>query len=135
MPRFSVYAWIKGGNPGQQVISQIDGNGIGVSWFCAETTTGKLMTGLCEPGRDGRPLVSEFVITDGDWHRIGFVWDGTYRSLYVDGAKVTTDTDPRPGLVGAGGGLHVGAAKDLDPTRFFVGLIDDVRVYDRAVMP
>jgi hypothetical protein len=97
--------------------------------------TGKLMTGLCQPGRDGRPLVSESVITDGHWHRIGFVWNGMYRSLYVDGTKVATDIDPRPGLVGATGGLHVGAAKDLDATRYFVGVIDDIRVYDRAVIP
>ncbi|MBN2272012.1 MAG: hypothetical protein JXN61_15465 [Sedimentisphaerales bacterium] len=132
---FSVYAWIKGGEPGQQVVSQTDGEGIGVSWLCAETSTGTLMTGLHEPGRGGRPLVSEFVITDGDWHRIGFVWDGTYRSLYVDGTKVKTDTAARPGLVGSTGGLHIGAAKDLDPNCFFAGLTDDVRVYDRAVTP
>ncbi|MFQ5800074.1 MAG: MBL fold metallo-hydrolase, partial [Bacteroidota bacterium] len=84
--KFSVFAWIKGDTPGQVVISQIDG----ANWLLADPAEGKLMTSLSPPA--GRfvppPLVSEFVITDGDWHRIGFVWDGSYRTLYVDGAEV-----------------------------------------------
>ena len=32
------------------------------------------------------------VITDGAWHRIGFVWDGFNRSLYVDDILVAEDT-------------------------------------------
>jgi len=36
------------------------------------------------------------------------------------------------GGVGSHGGLYVGASKDLDPAGFFSGLIDDVRIYNRA---
>jgi len=38
-------------------------------------------------------------------------------------------------LKSASGGLYIGAGKALDAASFFSGLIDDVRVYDRAVMP
>jgi hypothetical protein len=31
-----------------------------------------------------KPLVAESVIADSQWHHIGFVWDGSYRFLYVD---------------------------------------------------
>jgi hypothetical protein len=33
------------------------------------------------------------------------------------------------------GGLHIGAAENLAPGTFFTGLIDDVRIYNRAVKP
>jgi hypothetical protein len=33
------------------------------------------------------------------------------------------------------GTLNIGAAEDLAPARFFSGLIDDVRIYNRAVRP
>jgi sialidase-1 len=80
-------------------------------------------------------LKSESVITDGQWHNIGFVWDGAYRSLYVDGVEVAKDTAAQKPLKYATGGLHIGAGKTLDAAAFFSGLIDDVRIYDRAVTP
>jgi hypothetical protein len=41
------------------------------------------MTDLKESGRSGKALLSETMITDGNWHRVGLVWDGIYRVLYV----------------------------------------------------
>lgn len=32
-------------------------------------------------------------------------------------------------------GLYIGAAANLEAGGFFCGLIDDVRLYDRAVVP
>jgi len=113
------------------VISQIDG----ANWLLADPAEGKLMTSLSPPA--GRfappPLVSEFVITDGLWHRIGFVWDGSGRILYVDDVEVAKDT--QTGLASSQGGLHFGAGKGLEAGSFWSGLIDDVRIYNRAVTP
>ena len=39
-------------------------------------------------GRFSSTLSSETIITDGDWHRIGFTWDGSIRRLYVDDVLV-----------------------------------------------
>ncbi len=39
-----------------------------------------------------RPLQSQTVITDGGWHRVGQVWDGTNRILYVDDIEVASHT-------------------------------------------
>jgi hypothetical protein len=75
-------------------------------------------------------LRSGFVITDGQWHHIGFVWDGSRRHLYVDGAKVAEDTGPLAALQSSAGGLYIGAGKNLDAPSFFSGLIDDVRIYN-----
>ena len=132
---FSVFAWIKEGAPGQVIISQTNGAGTGRSWLCTDLSDGKLMTELRPP--PGRivppPLVSEFVITDSEWHRVGFVWDGSNRILYADGVEVATDA--QTGLGSSEGGLYLGAGKDLDAGSFFSGLIDDVRIYDRAITP
>jgi hypothetical protein len=79
------------------------------------------------------PLISDFVITDGLWHRIGFVWNGSHRTLYVDDVEVAIDTQVQTGLASAYGGLHIGAGKNLEPGSFFSGLIDNVCIYDRAL--
>ncbi len=135
---FSVFAWIKGGAPGQVIISQSDGIGTGEIWLGMDALGGNLMTGLVPPpvGRFiTQPMESESVITDSQWHHIGFVWDGSYRSLYVDGTEVAMDTNPitLAPLKSATGGLFIGASKDLDAATFFSGLIDDVRIYDVAL--
>jgi N-acetylneuraminic acid mutarotase len=136
---FSVFAWVKGGLPGQVIISQTDGTGTGATWLSADPTDGKLMTKLMPPAIGLRfppqALTSEFVITDGNWHSIGFVWDGSYRCLYVDRAEVAKDTKPFSMLESSDGGLYSGAGKNLEHGSFFSGLIDDVRIYDRAITP
>ena len=79
------------------------------------------------------PLISSAVITNGNWHRIGFVWNGSNRTLYVDGVAVAEDT--LSNLAGASYGLHIGASSNLEAGTFWSGMIDDVRIYDRVVVP
>jgi len=127
---FSVFAWIKGGAPGQVILSQQDG----VNWLQVDAN-GTLMTELTKSsGRtSGAPLYSETAITDGNWYRIGFVWDGAQRILYVDDIPVALDSQANLG--GSSGGLLIGAGTDNQPGSFWSGLIDDVRIYDRVVVP
>ena len=128
---FSILAWIRGGEPGQVIISQVDG----VNWLLVDAVEGTLATELVPPVQRNPvpPLVSDSVVTDDIWHRVAFVWDGASRSLYVDETLVASDE--QIGLVGSDGGLNIGCDKDMTPTTFFSGLIDDVRIYNRAVRP
>jgi len=126
---FSVFVWIKGAAPGQVIISQSGG----ANWLMADASEGKSMTELQGTGRFDGPLYSQTFITDGAWHRVGLTWDGSNRILYVDDLEVARDT--QAGLVGSNGGLYFGAGKDREPGSLFSGLIDDVRIYDRAVTP
>jgi hypothetical protein len=132
---FCVFAWIKGGAPGQIIMSQTDSiGGIGAIWLGADSSGGNLMTGLVPPpgGRSIRkPLVSEIVVIDSQWHLIGFVWDGSIRALCVDGIEVAKDMQAK--LEGSDGGLHICAGKNLEVGTFFSGLIDDVRIYNKAL--
>ncbi|MCU0917179.1 MAG: LamG domain-containing protein, partial [Planctomycetes bacterium] len=118
---FSVFAWVKGG-----------GQAGGVNWLML-TPSGALATELTQSGRSGKPLVSAAMIADDVWHQIGFVWDGNSRILYVDGVEVARDKQAN--LAGSAGGLHIGAGATLTPGSFWTGLMDDVRIYNRAVKP
>ena len=128
---FSVLAWIKGGAPSQVLVSQVDG----ANWLMADALEGTLMTELSPPVARTPipPLISESLITDGDWHRVGLVWNGSTRALYVDDILVAEDL--QPSIASSTGGLNIGAGADLEPGTFFSGLIDDVRIYNRAVTP
>jgi len=125
----SVLAWVKDGTPGQAVISQIDG----ANWLLADPSEGYLMTELRSPGRGGGPLQSQTSITDGNWHRIGLVWDGLYRTLYVDSIAVAQDT--QDSLGGSDSGLYIGCDKAMKTGTYWSGLIDDIRIYNRVVIP
>jgi len=126
---FSVFVWVKGGAPGQAIVSQQ----AGADWLLLDPGTGALMTDLRSGGRLSKALYSDAVITDSDWHRVGFVWDGSNRMLYVDDIPVAEEADV--GLAGSDGGLNLGCGSTMTPATFFTGLIDDVRIYNRAVRP
>jgi len=53
--------------------------------------------------------------------------------LYVDDAAAITDTQDHLGS--SYSGLNIGAGKNLEAGSFWSGLIDDVRIYNRAVEP
>jgi len=126
---FSALAWIKGGAPGQVIVSQQTGS----NWLLCDPATGALMTKLKSTGRLSQPLASDVTITDGNWHRVGFTWDGCNRMLYVDSTLVAQDTQET--LAGSQGEMVLGAGATMSPATFWTGLIDDVRIYNRAVRP
>jgi hypothetical protein len=126
---YGVLAWIKSGAPGQVVLSQMGK----ANWLGTDPSDGALMTELTVSGRNSRSLGSEAVITDGNWHRIGFVWDGSYRRLYVDGVMVAEDAQDNLDI--SSNSLYFGTGKAMGLGTFWAGLIDDVRIYNRAVSP
>jgi hypothetical protein len=78
-------------------------------------------------------LASQAVITDGDWRHVGLTWDDTARRLYVDDVMIAED---EPLLMpDVSEGLNLGCGANLEPSSFVSGLIDDVRIYNRALRP
>jgi hypothetical protein len=125
---FSVFAWINGGAPEQVIVSEQ-----GAANWLAVDVEGNLMSELKSNGRSAGPLLSQTIITDGEWHRIGFVWDEMYRMLYSDDILVAEDT--QDGLQSSNNHLYIGTGKAMEPGTYFSGLIDDVRIYSRVVNP
>ena len=128
---FSAFAWVLGAAPGRVILSQKGNKNL----LSADPSSGYLKTELKGNGRGAQELVSQTVITDGNWHHIGIVWDGTYRTLYVDGDIAATDASSQGNFTSSTNGLYIGAGKGLESGSFWSGLIDDVRLYNRAVVP
>ncbi len=134
---FSIFAWILGSGPGQVIISQAQPSvesltSLGSTWLSTDSSEGKLVSGLMDVYFG--PLESDVVVTDGQWHQVGLVYDRDtmHRLLYVDGVEVAADTDYVGGL-SCDGGLYIGIDNTLDAGSFFSGLIDDVRIYRRTL--
>jgi serine/threonine protein kinase/Tol biopolymer transport system component len=134
---FSATAWIKGGTSGQVIISQADVEGqsateSGSAWLGISPSDGKLMTGLMSIFFG--TLESESVVADEQWHHVGLVYDfnAMKRHLYVDGTEVAVDDGVVAGVQSTAG-LYIGAGQTLDVGTFFSGLIDDVRIYNKAL--
>ena len=132
---FTVFVWVKGGWPGQVILSQSNKTGTGEVWLGTDALTGAVMTRLTDGSRTTQPLVSSTVVTDGAWHCLGLVWDGSGRHLYVDNKEVAADKRKLNALRSSNADFYFAAGKDLEPGAFWSGLLDDIRVYGRAVMP
>jgi Tol biopolymer transport system component len=117
---FSVLAWVKGGAPGQVIVSQQGG----ANWLMADALDGSLMADLRAGGRSPVSLGSQTVIV---------TWDGINRRLHVDDVLVAEDT--QAALEGAAGKQLIGCGATVSPDTFWTGLLDDVRIYNREVKP
>jgi lysophospholipase L1-like esterase len=132
---FTVFVWVKGGRPGQVILSQSNKVGSGEVWLGTDAATGAVMTRLTDGSRITQPLASNAVITDGAWHNLRLVWDGSGRHLYMDGKEVAADKRKLNALKSSDADFHIAAGKDLEAGSFWGGLIDDLRVYGRALTP
>ena len=59
------------------------------------------------------------------------MWDGSHRTLYVDGVAIAEDT--LANLEVSENGLYIGTGKAMKSGTYWSGLIDDVRIYDEAM--
>jgi serine/threonine protein kinase len=125
---FSVIAWIKGGATNRVILSQF-----GAADWLYLNQFGMLTTDLKASGPSGKSLSSDAYLLEDQWHRVALVWDGTNRALYADGVEVAKDTQPT--LAASSGNLQIGCGKNVTTSTFWAGLIDEVRVYSRAVAP
>ncbi|GEM_PF-286592 len=72
---------------------------------------------------------------DDAWHLCTLtVAPGSGGTLYMDGQPCGTTPNGGDGIQPAGD-LFIGGRQDLNATRFYGGLLDDLRVYDRALSP
>ena len=70
--------------------------------------------------------------TVGQWEHVAATYDGSTARFYVNGVEVASK--PFAGPVGSSNTWRLGAY-DNTPVGFFDGLVDNVRVYDRALSP
>ncbi len=136
----SVSAWIRTDDGSNQIIAsydrneywrlEINGNGGGFGQVGWDVLTSE---GQSDYGSERR-------VDDGIWHHVCGVYDNGLHVIYVDGVaepSVTIGTTMGTGTVRYG---YVGVGSESEefdankgPTDYFNGLIDDFRIYDRAL--
>lgn len=71
-------------------------------------------------------------LADGQWHHVAATFDGTTRSLYVDGVLKGSDTPKRHRLPIRATNVRIGSTNNGE---YFNGSIDDVAIWHRALSP
>ncbi|HYH54730.1 MAG TPA: LamG-like jellyroll fold domain-containing protein [Solirubrobacterales bacterium] len=102
------------------------GYAMGISYFNTAKAEGLIGEG---PGKY-EDVVSPEAIEENVWSHIAFTYDGTTMRLYVNGTLVASQAQSTPPPTGEGP-LAIGC-NPLYPEDFD-GLIDEVRIYDRAL--
>lgn len=79
-------------------------------------------------------FVSDSVqVNDGFWHFVAFTFNGNYYKFYLDGKKYfESNKYGTKKIYYINGGLAIGRDGD-DSSDYFEGVIDDVRIYNRAL--
>ncbi|MBN1887389.1 MAG: DUF4962 domain-containing protein [Thermoflexales bacterium] len=71
----------------------------------------------------------------GDFTHVAATYDASSRHvrLYINGALAVADTTRHPLGIRDASTLHIGKGRTADPSEYFNGVIDDVRIYDGAL--
>jgi hypothetical protein len=84
---------------------------------------------------DGVEVSAVLPFADNNWHHVAMSFDSSDKiRLYVDGS-VADSTGVSAELVSRDSQVTLGAPAHLPGKDHFAGLIDDVRIYDRALTP
>lgn len=146
---FTLSAWIRPDNitPMTRIISK--GHWGWVSGYAMWLEAGKIIAG--EAGgfqSDSTAAETSAVITNGNWYHVAAVFDQSGRSLKVYVNGTARSLSPRAGTCGTGGasGLNFAACANVNASsaeklfigshttnEYFNGVIDDARVYNRAL--
>ncbi len=135
---FTVEFWMKAGKDQPDAIasivdkdhSAVDATGWEVSCWRA---TGRLSFGIGD-GSTFPLCTNRTDVLNDQLHHVAFAWDRTNWLIYVDGVlenslhRPTVANNTRPLRFG----YHWGDGSDT-PMRFFRGLLDEVRIYNRAL--
>ncbi len=109
------------------IVDKRDGNLDGYDLFL--TGDAKLFMRVNDQSHSGLT-----VLADGQWHHVMGVYDGSTIALWVDGALETTKTVGAES-VDTTATLRIGEHWAVGQGYYFNGLIDEVRVYERALGP
>ncbi len=111
------------------VIGYQEGNSVGTRYPFIYVRNDAIYAGFGSGGNAWKGIVADDVITIGSWNHVAVTFDGGTMQLLVNGEIVATNNN-------MGGSLPTTQYGRLDIGRvnnYFVGQLDDVRMYDRAL--
>ncbi len=142
LTKFSISLWFKmnslGDGSDDDIIEKIEqgmnDDHINFRLLVDDTPTDKIFAGIAN-GSTTSYITSDNSITAGQWYHVVFVFDGTNSMMYVD--AVLQQDVKQPGFTPYTSGdqpVRLGCRSWSGYTSaFFNGIIDDVRVYDKAL--
>ncbi|TKB90336.1 MAG: tandem-95 repeat protein [Nitrospira sp.] len=133
-------AWVKLTDTGERTIFDI-GDGAGGSNFVSfYVVNGQLRLSIVDGGTTVLETVSTVTVNDGNWHHVAFTVDGSGNQLYIDGAATTrtfnfgsAGTTTFISALNSKTNTTIGAYNNGAINGEFLGALDDVRVYSRAL--
>ncbi len=117
-------------------------------WFTADavTTSGRLLSTENSEGNfriakyDLNNIAVQYgdyitqTVTNNDWHHLVYTYNNRLEKVYMDGVLVQTNTDASTEALSYGAPFTIGA-KAASAFDKWAGKIDDVKVYNRAILP
>lgn len=102
------------------------------SWLL-QTTSGKIDFHMSTSGSGVTDTVSSnSTINDGRWHHVMVIRNGNTQLMYVDGV-VQADTGSISAALKSNTVMRIGARTGSPPINYFDGLMDEVKIYNRAL--
>ena len=132
---FTVSAWIRPtvlNGVNRPIIARISGSGSCLGWEFRITTSNTLRFILANDGQATARFSDSSALTANVWTHVVGVWDGTNATTYVNGVRNAAQTSiGTPTSLTGVRTLQIG--NDSCSATFFKGLVDDARIYNRAL--
>ena len=135
--------WAKGmGQNGNTILGRYDYGNLTRSWAIASTSQNKLKIVLSGDGlTNTKEYYSNVNAFDNNWHLIGFVWNNSTLTLYIDGVLDSNPTKYSDNSmtniynnISLNTNLTIGSVLNNDsPSYLFTGRIDEARLYNAAM--
>ena len=130
----TVAAWVKFGDQTPSgswtIIAGNYDNNVDKNGYSLFTWANNLAIEIAD-GSGGISARSPATYSDNNWHHAVGTWDGSNLNMYVDGVLVASVAQTRNAVSNL---YHINIGRDThDANAYFNGLIDDVRIYNRAL--
>lgn len=141
---FTFALWLKTGSVNNPIFSKCNGDG---AWQCpnekqmyvaAPPASEGTLTGPVEYVGCGNDWIrGETPVNDDEWHHVAMTWDidNMEGHVYTDGVEATFDVGFNGGPDNEGETVRIGYAAGFHSIGLFIGLMDDFRMYNRALEP
>lgn len=133
---FTISAWIKrdAADTGNKSIVSKRDNPYTTGYDLIILNNNRIRMSWRNGGGGLRTINANTIIPNDEWHHVAFIYDGATGYIYIDGVLAGSQARPAP-PADTDASFYIAAAGKNNPTQFFRGNIDEVRVWDVDLTP